>query len=518
MLTSAKDCAFRFSACVTLIATAATIVGAAGCSTDRRLLPGGGPEATSTSRYAPRFLLIKSQPPVAMEIAFLMTDGSVVAESYDVERRWYRYAPDGHGDYSDGTWTRIASLQRGYAPYAYASQVLADGRLVIVGGEYNDKARSKYPLQLTNRAAVYDPVANHWTRLGHPHGWGWIGDSPSSLLPDGRMLIGQKLTERDAALDPATLTWTPVSDAGKADENAEEGWTLLPDGTILTADVKDATNSEIYNPATGKWKSAGSTVVQLASIGGEQCLRYGPKKKDCYNGAGEIGPAILRPDGTVFYTGAGTGVSDYGTGNTAVYHTRGRLAGKWTVGPEFPSGLNASDTYAILEPSGNVLVFARGTLLEFDGTQFENVGQAAGPPILLPTGQVLMLGASVVLYTPPGSPQAAWAPHIKTCPSTIRPGKTYKIAGTQFNGLSQAMSFGDEFQNSTNYPLVRITNATSGRVYYARTHDHSTMGVATGSKLVWTYFDVPKAIDTGKSTLVVIANGIASNPITISVA
>jgi ribosomal protein L7Ae-like RNA K-turn-binding protein len=43
------------------------------------------------------------------------------------------------------------------------------------------------------------------------------------------------------------------------------------------------------------------------------------------------------------------------------------------------------------------------------------------------------------------------------------------------------------------------------------------MGVATGSKLVWTYFDVPKAIDTGKSTLVVIANGIASKPITISV-
>jgi hypothetical protein len=80
------------------------------------------------------------------------------------------------------------------------------------------------------------------------------------------------------------------------------------------------------------------------------------------------------------------------------------------------------------------------------------------------------------------------------------------------------MSVGDEFQNATNYPLVRITNATSGRVYYARTHDHSTMGVATGSKRVWTFFDVPKGIATGASTLEVVANGIASKPVNVTVA
>ena len=31
-----------------------------------------------------------------------------------------------------------------------------------------------------------------------------------------------------------------MGDAGKVDFNAEEGWTLLADGTILTVDVKDA--------------------------------------------------------------------------------------------------------------------------------------------------------------------------------------------------------------------------------------------------------------------------------------
>ena len=37
------------------------------------------------------------------------------------------------------------------------------------------------------------------------------------------------------------------------------------------------------------------------------CLQYGPKTKDCYLPPGEIGPAILRPDGTVFDTGSGSG-------------------------------------------------------------------------------------------------------------------------------------------------------------------------------------------------------------------
>jgi hypothetical protein len=77
------------------------------------------------------------------------------------------------------------------------------------------------------------------------------------------------------------------------------------------------------------------------------------------------------------------------------------------------------------------------------------------------------------------------------------------------------MSYGDELQNPTNYPLVRITAA--GNVYYARTHDHSTMGVATGSKLVWTYFDVPKTISPGAATLEVVGNGIASKPVKIVV-
>ena len=43
------------------------------------------------------------------------------------------------------------------------------------------------------------------------------------------------------------------------------------------------------------------------------------------------------------------------------------------------------------------------------------------------------------------------------------------------------------------------------------------MGVATGSQQVWTHFDVPPRMETGASTLVVVANGIPSASISVMV-
>ncbi|MEI9929854.1 MAG: hypothetical protein WDM89_04635 [Rhizomicrobium sp.] len=82
---------------------------------------------------------------------------------------------------------------------------------------------------------------------------------------------------------------------------------------------------------------------------------------------------------------------------------------------------------------------------------------------------------------------------------------------------AQANSFGDELQTFTNYPLVRITNTKTGHVFYAKTHDHSSMGVATGSTIISTQVDVPSGIETGASSLVVVANGIASTPVSVTV-
>lgn len=450
------------------------------------------------------------QPPDGAVIGFLLTDGTVLYQGGSLSD-WWKLTPDIHGSYQNGTWAQMASLPADYDPDAFASQVLADGRVLIEGGEYNFGN-----FTLTNLGEVYDPLNNTWTTLEPPPGWGYIGDSPSTILPNGDFFIGDKLVKNVAVLNPKTMKWIQGVAPGKSDFNAEEGWTLLPNGSVLTADVKNAPHSERFIPSTKQWVSAGSTIVDLHSPSPFGCLPFGPNGKYCYYPPGEIGPSILRPDGTVFYTGSYT--ANGGAGHTAIYTPGATIMdqGTWTVGPDFPNGDNAGDSFAALLTNGNVLVEGdSGTLYEFNGTTLTQTLFGAGALLVLPTGEILVGGSE--LYTTTGTYQQAWAPTISNYPSLVTRGSTYTISGTQFNGLSQAESFGDEYQTSTNYPLVRITNSGTGHVFYARTHDHSSMGVATGSATVSTNFDVAAAMETGASTLVVVTNGIPSNPVNITV-
>jgi hypothetical protein len=291
----------------------------------------------------------------------------------------------------------------------------------------------------------------------------------------------------------------------------------LPDGSLLVVDVKDDPNTERYVPGDGTWHNAGQTPQSLKSPPCCSCQHYG-KKNRCYYPPGETGPAILRPDGTVFATGACNGgepCSGTDHGHTAVYSI---AKNSWTAGPDFPNGDDAGDNFAALLPNGNVLVAANsGSAYEFDGTKLNSQGVCiCGEDLMvLPTGEVLLGGDAV--YQASGTYKSAWQPTISNFPATVSRGSSYQISGTQFNGLSQANGFGDELMTYTNYPLVRITNSGTGHVFYARTHDHSTMGVATGSATVSTNFDVPSKMETGASTLVVVANGIPSQPVSITV-
>ena len=461
--------------------------------------------AVSNSSLAQTIQQLVHQPPDGAGVGFLLTDGTAMVQG-NGESDFYKLTPDNTGSYVNGTWTKLANLPAGYVPDAFASAVLADGRVVITGGEYLSGA-----FTLTNLGAIYDPKANTWTNLLPPTPWKYIGDSPSVVLPNGDYLVGDKLTKSIAVLNPKTLKWTVLSGTGKNDFNAEEGYTLLADGTVLTMDVKSAPNSERFSFATKKWTTAGSTIVDLHSPSPFGCIHFGPNGSLCYYPPGEIGPAILRPDGTVFATGSYTSTGS-GAGHTAIYDTK---TGTWTVGPDFPNGDNAGDDFAVLLPSGDVLVEGSLGSYVWDGLSLNPTLATFGSLLVLPTGQVLVNGSEV--YNPTGTYQAAWAPTITSVSSSVTRGSTYVISGTQFNGLSQAAAFGDEYETATNYPLVRITNNSTSHVFYARTHDHSTMGVATGSATVSTSFDVPSTMETGASSLEVVANGIPSAAVSITV-
>ena len=99
---------FRFRNSSAFLAfTAALAVGFAGCSGNRSVLPIAGPQTGGSFQNARAnharhgVALIAHQPPVGMQMAFLMTDGTVLAQSYGANT-WYRYTPDATGDTPTG--------------------------------------------------------------------------------------------------------------------------------------------------------------------------------------------------------------------------------------------------------------------------------------------------------------------------------------------------------------------------------------------------------------------------------
>jgi hypothetical protein len=456
---------------------------------------------------------LTNEPSVNVTAMLLLTDGTVMCQESG-SANWWKLTPDMNGSYVNGSWSARASGPNG--PTYYASAVLIDGRVFVAGGEDNFGSRG---VELA-AAEIYDPVADSWETIGipdNPSDWANIGDAPCSMLPDGTILLGSIYDQRTALYDPVANSWSAGPD--KDDASSEETWTLLPDQTVLVAECQSHPSAEKYVVAANAWVSAGSVPA------GHDLVQSSPASSD------EIGPAILMTDGRVFAIGA--------SGHTALYTIPAIAShqGTWQAGPDFPADANgalwqAFDAPAVLLPNGKVLCVAGPVqadgwagnpchCFEFDGTI---LAQVSDPPnggnvetwqlrmLLLPTGEVLVsnTGSEICVYQPDGSPDPTWAPEITDSPTNVRPGWSYTLKGRQINGLSQANSYGDDATMATNFPIVRIRNNSTGHVFYCRTHDHSTMGVATGSVVHSTEFDVPPGIELGPSQLCVVANGIAS--------
>jgi hypothetical protein len=371
-----------------------------------------------------------------------------------------------------------------------------------------------------------------------------IGDSESVVLADGTFMQAAccLLPDGDALLDPASLTWnnTGAPRLGNFYQD-EQGYELLPNGKVLTIDIwtdfdfntggssGNPTNAELYNPKTQLWGPTGQTPVSLSD--------------DYECGTFEIGPAVVRAGGTLVAFGGHTGCAQAPSPEdpTAIYQIG---PGTWSAGPNVPAvcgttgnkNCDLADAPAALLPNGNILFaasagygnrpthffeFTRGNaILQVADTLYyaSTSGAYYYNFLVLPNGQILSTDFSRIaeVYTPTGAAPANWAPTITSYPASVNPGGYYPISGTQFNGLSQGAYYGDDVQAATNYPLVRITNSGTGHVFYARTANHSTMSIAPGTAGSTT-FTVPGTIEVGPSVLQVIANGIASKGVPITV-
>ena len=211
----------------------------------------------------------------------------------------------------------------------------------------------------------------------------------------------------------------------------------------------------------------------------------------------ELGPVMLLPNGKLW----GTGASSCQAGHTALYDP---VAGTWTAMADFPNKGAANDAPGATEINGNAIIGTSPytnesstpvTFYEFNSTTnaistIPNPVNASkddsfvGHLLVLPTGQILWTDFSTTgmqILTSAGTYSPSWQPTITSAPSSLTVGQTYSISGTQFNGVTTGAAYGDDFQDNTNYPLVRIVNNSTSHVFYARTHGHSTMAVQTGS-------------------------------------
>lgn len=474
-------------------------------------------------------------PTFNVGVALQLTDGRILMQENQTSN-WYTLTPDKFSVYHNGTFTKVASFpaSMNYAPLYFASAVLPDGRVIVEGGEDNKGVQD-----WTTKGAIYDPVKNTWTPVNPPKGWTNVGDAQSVVLSNGTFMLANYKNGESALLNAKTLTWIVAAGLGKNDDNDEEGWTLLPDGNVLTVDTYvgfpstyAGRNSEIYNPTSEIWGSAGDTQVRLWDS------RIGCPTQTG-GSAHETGPEVLVPtddaeDMQVVAFGANTCTGQ--AGHVSMYAVP---FGIWVPGPNIPNGDDMADAPAALLLNGNILIETNKGYGQTPATFYEFVSGGLGytkvpsPPgysgnseggrmLVTPEGTVLLthVGTKNIWFYKgiSSSYPASWRPTIcSACyPSTVTIGDTYKISGTQFNGLSQGAAFGDDAQSATNYPLVRIKNKASGEVFYARTHNFSS-GVDTGTKTVSTEFDVLPGTQTGPSTLVVVVNGIPSEPVDITV-
>ena len=479
--------------------------------------------------------LFKNKPAhiQGFEHLYLMTNGNVLIQTRGQQgfEQWWLLAPDASGNYISGTWKQAAQPPKGYNPQNVNGAVLHSGDFIIVGGEQNVNAKGVME-EDSNQIYTYNVQQNKWTFVAPPNNgkgdWTKIGAAPFIELADGRIMVGYN-GERNKAglyamlLDANTSTWTATG-TNKRTSNGEQGYTLLPNDKVLniwngndSADL--AGYAEIFDPISGLWAPAARIAYAL--------------------GHSEIGPALTLPNGKVLAMGA--------TGRNALYDP---ALDAWSVVPDFPklkNGLQpvAADNPAAVLPNGNVLVqttvfvcstencFFMSPAIWYEYNVTSNTWDllsedplvpaastiANGTNMLvLPNGQILVsTQGNVEVYNSTGSPNASWLPKIDSISSKdLSPSKKFSITGKQLSGLTQGTFWGDEQQNATNYPLVRIINNSSHHVFYATTSNFSSTSIAPMAPSTFD-FTIGKNFENGPSKMYVVANGISSKPVDVTI-
>jgi hypothetical protein len=447
----------------------------------------------------------------------LLTDGRVICHNTTGGGNgtgWDILTPDANGSYINGTWDTMASMT--YDRLYFSMQVLPSGKVYVAGGEYGAGGVE---------GEVYDPVTNSWTTCGPiPNGWD-IYDGNSEILYDGTVLegpqIGSATSYNILIWDPNTLQYT--AEPNSIYDHDEASWLKLPDSSVLFVGI-GSEYSNRYIPQTATW-------VLDDTVPGYLFDPYGS----------ESGGSAMMPNGQAIFFGA--------TNYNAIYTPTGNPSpGKWTSAASFPNingvAMGQVDAPSASMVNGHILLCVSpignsssefnspAYFLEYDCstgffTQVKDTIPGFGGDSLpstcyqvnmidLPDGNVLVsnyqqgYSNKYLIYTPGSGPIPQGKPTINSIIAGGCP--LYKITGKLFNGISEGASYGDDWQMETNYPIVRFTNGSN--MYYAKTTNWNRIGaVRTDSLKDTATFSLPPNLPGGTYSVVVVANGFASNPV-----
>jgi len=467
---------------------------------------------------------LNNQPGANVGVMIQLRDGRILfhEEQGGNSQNWHILTPDSTGSYVNGTWSSGGTLPPGYAPWFFSSQLLpGSGRHILIeGGEYNNGVQDWTNLGAYGTCIPFGPCS--WVSNAPPSGWPNIGDAQSVILGNGKYLQASCCLSLTAEFNGPNNWVTSTSTTNATDE---QGFTLLPNGKVLMVDAWQNPNCGNSTMAT-ELRSIDQIIGGVYTMGTWSC---GPNTTaQLWDSSGhELGPVV------VTYDSVNNAIAFGATNNTSIYHLS---SNSFTAGPTPPNNLAGYDAPASLEPNGKVLAMLGPAGGFNSGCQFveytpatNTIAETVNPTdcpyepsfvghlMILPTGHIMFtdFGGSVEIYTPAPGTIPGTAPVITSYPSTVTHGvNNYVLQGQQLNGLTQNNAYGDDYQGDTNYPLAYL--ASGNQQYFLFTHSDSTHSIRKGVTMS-THFDVPSSVPPGNYILVVVANGVSSAGVAITV-
>ena len=169
--------------------------------------------------------------------------------------------------------------------------------------------------------------------------------------------------------------------------------------------------------------------------------------------------------------------------------------------------------YVEYDPATNTLANTANAVTCPSGSSF------IGHLMILPTGQIMNtdFGNFIEVYTSDARRCSGRGPDypggLHALEGRLRQQRVVREAAQWLVGV---YGYGDDYQGSTNYPLVRLTKTSNGNVYWALTHDESTHSITPGV-IMYTKFDIPASVPNGTYRLNTVASGILSNSVVVSI-